>query len=118
MKTGRSSIVTRLQWLQHELSTLERSGLLRRESVTGQSGLIDVASNDYLGYARRGVSRETLEGLREISLGAGASRLISGTCSAHLELEKQLATWFGSKAALTFTSGYLANLSSICALVG
>jgi 8-amino-7-oxononanoate synthase len=108
----------RLEWLQEELSELERSGLLRHDASAPRNGLIDVASNDYLGYARRGVSRETLDSLLGISPGAGASRLISGTDPAHLGLEEQLAEWVGSQAALTFTSGYLANLTTICALVG
>src|SRR4029077_11512326 len=49
---------------------------------------------------------------------AGASRLISGTQSPHLRLERALAKWKGTEAALSFSSGYAAALGIIPALVG
>src|SRR4030095_3831931 len=54
----------------------------------------------------------------EFGVGAGASRLISGTQSPHLRLESALEKWKGTEAALCFSSGYAAALGAIPALVG
>jgi 8-amino-7-oxononanoate synthase len=75
---------------------------------------VDARSNDYLGLARV-VSRETAGQPR---VGAGASRLVSGTHAEHLELEAQLADWLGTEACLLFSSGYAANVGTISALAG
>jgi 8-amino-7-oxononanoate synthase len=117
-EAARSSIVARLEWLEQQLLELGHAGLLRQPSGADSTGLVDVASNDYLGYGRRPVSRETLAELADNLAGAGASRLISGTYPSHLELEARLAAWLGVEATLSFSSGYLANVSTICALVG
>jgi len=75
---------------------------------------IDASSNDYLGLAAGGVSRET--GVQGFALGAGASRLIHGTRSAHLALEAALARWLRLPAALITTSGYAANVGLLSSL--
>ena len=75
---------------------------------------VDARSNDYLGLAQV-VSRETAGQPR---VGAGASRLVSGTHAEHLELEAQLADWLGMEACLLFSSGYAANVGAISALAG
>jgi 8-amino-7-oxononanoate synthase len=51
-------------------------------------------------------------------VGAGASRLVSGTMTIHRRLEERLAAWEGSEACLLFGSGYLANIGTIGALAG
>ncbi|MCB9585406.1 MAG: 8-amino-7-oxononanoate synthase [Polyangiaceae bacterium] len=99
-----------LEFLDDELAALERAGLLRVPAVPSAAGLLDCSTNDYLGYARD-VSRET-------SLGAGASRLIHGTSTEHLDLERALADWVALPAALLFSSGYAANVGLIQALAG
>jgi 8-amino-7-oxononanoate synthase len=76
----------------------------------GQSAL-DASSNDYLGFAGRPVSRETIG-----AAGAGASRLIHGSTAEHLKLELDLAAWVGAEAGLLFSSAYAANLGLISAL--
>lgn len=77
---------------------------------------LDCSSNDYLGFGRTGVSRETTMEIEGMPLGAGASRLIQGTRAPHLELESALADWVRKPAALLFTSGYAANVGLISAL--
>ena len=80
--------------------------------------LLNFSSNDYLGLANDSRLREAAIGaINEFGVGAGASRLISGTQSPHLRLERALAEWKGTAAALCFSSGYAAALGSIPALV-
>ena len=80
--------------------------------------LINFASNDYLGLANDYRLREAaIAAIGEFGVGAGASRLVSGTQSPHLRLESALANWKGTEAALCFSSGYAAALSTIAALV-
>ena len=80
--------------------------------------LINFSSNDYLGLANDPRLREAaLAGIAEFGVGAGASRLISGTQSPHLRLETALAKWKGTQAALSFSSGYAAAVGTVPALV-
>src|SRR5437762_7997578 len=81
--------------------------------------LINFSSNDYLGLANDLRLREAaIAAIGEFGVGAGASRLISGTQSPHLRLENALAKWKGTEAALCFTSGYATALGTIPAIVG
>src|SRR2546426_9466252 len=80
--------------------------------------LLNFSSNDYLGLANDSRLREAATAaINEFGVGAGASRLISGTQSPHLRLERTLAEWKGTEAALCFSSGYAAALGTIPALV-
>ena len=80
--------------------------------------LINFSSNDYLGLANDSRLREAANAaIEEFGVGAGASRLVSGTQSPHLRLERALAEWKGTEAALCFSSGYTAALGTIPALV-
>src|SRR5207247_806473 len=80
--------------------------------------LINFSSNDYLGLASDSRLREaTIGAIREFGVGAGASRLVSGTQSPHLRLENALAKWKQAEAALSFSSGYAAALGTVPALV-
>jgi len=81
--------------------------------------LINFSSNDYLGLAGDSRLREAAIGaIREFGVGAGASRLVSGTQSPHLRLEAALAKWKETEAALSFSSGYAAALGTVPTLVG
>lgn len=77
------------------------------------------ASNDYLGLA---AAPELVEAAREGAsrwgVGAGASHLVSGHTAVHEEQDQALARFVGMEAALGFSTGYLANLAVIPALVG
>ena len=81
--------------------------------------LINFSSNDYLGLANDPRLRDAATAaIAKFGVGAGASRLISGTQSPHLELESALAKWKGTQAALCFSSGYAAAVGTLPALVG
>jgi len=79
---------------------------------------VNFSSNDYLGLANDPRLREAaMAAIDEFGVGAGASRLISGTQSPHVRLERALAKWKGTEAALCFSSGYATALGTIPALV-
>jgi len=81
------------------------------------SSLLDLASNDYLGLSRDpAVLAAAAAELAASGLGAGASRLVSGTRPIHLRLEEALAAWLGRERALLFPSGFQANLAAVAAL--
>ncbi|MEP6955975.1 MAG: aminotransferase class I/II-fold pyridoxal phosphate-dependent enzyme, partial [Chthoniobacterales bacterium] len=81
--------------------------------------LINFSSNDYLGLANDPLLREAATAaVAEFGVGAGASRLVSGTQSPHVRLEAALAKWKGTPAALCFSSGYAAAVGTLPALVG
>ena len=77
------------------------------------------ASNDYLGLAMHPeVIQAAVEATQRFGAGAGAARLVSGSLPPHQELETALAQFKGTEAALTYGSGYLANIGTIPALIG
>jgi 8-amino-7-oxononanoate synthase len=88
------------------------------EVKIGARRFINFSSNDYLGLANDPRLREAAtSAIDKFGVGAGASRLISGTQSPHLRLERALAEWKGTEAALCFSSGYAAALGTIPTLV-
>ncbi len=111
------------------LAELERMGLDRRvRMVSGPQGprvLLDgkpvllLCSNNYLGLADHPRVREAAaEAAMRWGVGAGASRLVSGTMTIHRRLEERLAAFLHSEACLLFGSGYLANIGVIGSLAG
>ncbi len=77
-----------------------------------------MASNDYLGLATHpNLKLAATSAIERYGVGAGASRLISGTLPPHANLEEALARFKETEAALVFGSGYLANLGIIPALI-
>jgi 8-amino-7-oxononanoate synthase len=96
----------------------EITGAQGPEVEIGGRRLINFSSNDYLGLANDPRLREAaITAIDEFGVGAGASRLISGTQSPHLRLERALTKWKGTEAALCFSSGYATALGTIPALV-
>ena len=80
--------------------------------------VINLCSNDYLGLAQHPrLIRAAAEAARTWGVGSSASRLVSGTLCLHEELERRLAVFKGSEAALLFNSGYQANLGIISTLM-
>src|SRR4030081_699026 len=115
--------------IQERLDELKELGLYRRtRQVSGPQGprvVLDgkpvmlLCSNNYLGLADHPRVREAAaDAAMRWGVGAGASRLVSGTMTIHRRLEEHLADFHGSEACLLFGSGYLANLGVIGTLAG
>lgn len=118
------------RWALAELKALESHGLKRSldeplDSTQGPRIFINgcwvtnFSSNDYLGLAGDERLRvATTEAMVRLGFGAGASRLVVGDTVEHQALERELAEFEGTQAALVFSSGYSANVGTIAALVG
>jgi glycine C-acetyltransferase/8-amino-7-oxononanoate synthase len=115
--------------LEERVLDLEQAGLRRRLSlISGPQGprvLLDgrpvllLCSNNYLGLADHPRVREAAaDAAMRWGVGAGASRLVSGSMTIHRRLEERLATFKRSEACLLFGSGYLANVGALSALAG
>ena len=114
------------------LASRARQGLARRRLSVGSAqgsrlsvdgrAMLHFGSNDYLGLASDAtVVAAAQAAAARYGVGAGASHLVSGHFAAHDDLERELASWVAPCAgarALLFSSGYLANLAVVTALVG
>lgn len=86
--------------------------------LQGEKTYLNLCSNDYLGLSSDPSSLEEGKVLAEVlPSGSGASRLITGNLPIHEELEKLIAKWKGTEAALVFASGYQTNVGVITALL-
>ena len=86
--------------------------------VDGEN-LLAFCSNDYLGLANHPEVIEAFaQGARRWGVGGGASHLVVGHSTPHHELEEALAQLTGRPRALLLSSGYMANLGTVTALVG
>lgn len=113
------------QWLREA----EEQGLYRRRRImAGAPGVqvscegrdcLNFCSNDYLGLAAHpGVVGAFRAGAERYGVGSGSAHLICGHTSAHQALEQELADFTGRDRALLFSTGYMANLGAISALIG
>lgn len=103
--------------LAEALAARERAGLLRQ--TPPPRGLVDIASNDYLGLATHPhLVERTCAAVQSLGVGSGGPRLLTGQRDAFTELEERLAAFSGTEAALLFGSGYAANLGLLTAVVG
>ena len=116
-------------WIEQELASLKEQGLFTNirtiESpmdgrlVVDGKNVIKFCANNYLGLANHPRLREAVkQAVDRYGVGPGAVRTIAGTMSLHVELEKRLAEFKRVEAAITFQSGFNANLATIPALVG
>ena len=116
-------------WIEKSLHTIHRASWHRSvQPIEGRSGpsvsmagqpSVNFASNDYLGFAgdERLIER-AIAATQIYGTGATGSRLLSGHRPLHRELEQAIAQLKGTEDALVFSSGYLANIGTIAALVG
>jgi 8-amino-7-oxononanoate synthase len=115
--------------IAERLAELEELGLYRRlRMVCGPQGprvvldgrpVLLLCSNNYLGLADHPRVREAAaEAAMRWGVGAGASRLVSGSMTVHRRLEEALADFEGTETALLFGSGYLANMGVVSSLAG
>ncbi|MBD2775250.1 8-amino-7-oxononanoate synthase [Iningainema tapete] len=116
-------------WLEESLATIHRADWYRSvQTIHGCPGatvvlegleVINFASNDYLGLAgdQRLMAAATAA-IQELGTGTTGSRLLSGNREIHRELEEAIAALKQTEDALVFSSGYLANIGTITALVG
>jgi len=120
-------LLTEVTDIEDSLEAAREAGLLRRmrevETATGPRIRIDgrevllLCSNDYLGLAGDPrVRRAAAEAAEKWGAGAGASRLVSGNLSPHVELEARLAEFKRTEAAVLFGSGFLANMGVVTAV--
>jgi 8-amino-7-oxononanoate synthase len=110
-----------------ELSDKKAQGLYRERAVVdspqashivfNKQSMLNFSSNDYLGLANRQHAIETIKSkVNSVGFGSGASHLVSGHHQAHQQLEGELASFQNREAALTFSSGYMANLAILQSL--
>ncbi|MCB9455285.1 MAG: glycine C-acetyltransferase [Anaerolineaceae bacterium] len=120
---------TKLTWIEDELASLREQGLFTniRTLSSAQGAWLEVdgkrvlnfCANNYLGLANHPQLRDAAKSaIDRMGIGPAAVRTIAGTTNLHLQLEERLARFKGVEAALTFQSGFNANIATIPALVG
>jgi glycine C-acetyltransferase len=121
--------MSKTDWIAQELDSLKSQGLYNRIRAIGSpqgawlvvdgKKVLNFCSNNYLGLANHPqIVAAVKKAADEMGVGPAAVRTIAGTTNLHLELEKRLAAFKGVEAAITFQSGFTANLATIPALVG
>jgi len=119
----------KIEWISDELTGLREAGLYTQIRTLGSPQgawltvdgrtVLNFCSNNYLGLANHPrLVQAAKDAIDQFGVGPGAVRTIAGTMDIHLELERRLATFKGAQAAITFQSGFTANLGAIAALVG
>ncbi|MFS0750225.1 glycine C-acetyltransferase [Oceanobacillus sp. 1P07AA] len=112
------------QFLQENISDLKERGLYNEiDTVQGANGpeitiegkkLINLSSNNYLGLATNNEMKEVAKkAIDSHGVGAGAVRTINGTLDLHIELEKTIAQFKGTEAAIAYQSGFNCNMAAI-----
>ncbi|HCO73916.1 MULTISPECIES: glycine C-acetyltransferase [unclassified Clostridium] len=115
-------------FLKTNLEDLKSKGLYNEINViTGQNGpvieiegkkLINLSSNNYLGLAtNKRMIDASIKATEKYGVGAGAVRTINGTLDIHIELEKKLAAFKHTEAAIAFQSGFNCNMAAISAVM-
>jgi len=103
--------------LEAHLTNGKGPGDRDRNGIPATTQLLDLASNDYRGLSGHPALVAAAEAaLHTDGVGAGASRLVSGSRPVHQALEEALAAWLGRERVLLFPSGFQANIAAVCAL--
>jgi len=118
-----------LAFLGTELTSLKSQGLYRhlrvldepqaaRTKVDGRD-VINLSSNNYLGLTTHPrLKQKALAALEQFGVGTGSVRTIAGTMQIHMELERRLAEFKHTEAAVVFQSGFAANAGTVAAILG
>ncbi len=116
------------RFLAENLEELKKKGLYNEIDVLeGSNGpkitingrkLINLSSNNYLGLAGDDrLKKAAKDATDKYGVGAGAVRTINGTMDIHVELEKKIAQFKGTEAAIAFQSGFNCNMGAIVAVL-
>lgn len=115
-------------WLEQSLKSIERAGWHRSTKTIDRPGAViqigdrqflNFASNDYLGLATDDrLINAAIQAIQNYGTGSTGSRLLTGHRALHRELETAIAQLKQAEDAIVFSSGYLANLGALAALVG
>jgi glycine C-acetyltransferase len=117
-----------LSFLSTELGTLKTQGLYRRlrvlddrqaarTTIDGRP-VINLSSNNYLGLTTHPRLKEkALAAIEQFGVGTGSVRTIAGTMAIHMELERRLAEFKKTDAAVVFQSGFAANAGTVAAIL-
>ncbi len=114
--------------LQDELASIQTSNLYRQRQILNSPQGIEIesagkrylnfSSNDYLGLANHpDLVVAFRAAVNRYGVGSGSAHLVCGHSAAHHALEEELADWVGRERALLFSTGYMANLGVISALL-
>ena len=118
-----------LEFLTTELTALREQGLYRRLRVldgeqsahasVDHRSVVNLSSNNYLGLTTHPKLRErALDATRRLGVGSGSVRTIAGTMDIHMELERKLAAFKQTEAAVVFQSGFTANAGTVSSILG
>jgi glycine C-acetyltransferase len=118
-----------LDYLTDELNALREQGLYRRLRVldgeqkartsVDHRSVVNLSSNNYLGLTTHPALRDrALEALQRLGVGTGSVRTIAGTMEIHMELERKLAAFKQTEAAVVFQSGFTANAGTVSSILG
>ncbi len=117
-----------LAYLSAELETLQRAGLYRQlrvvageqaaDAVVDGRQVVNLSSNNYLGLTTHPRLRErAIDAARRFGVGSGSVRTIAGTMALHMELERRLAEFKQTEAAVVFQSGFTANAGTVSSIL-
>jgi glycine C-acetyltransferase len=118
-----------LAYLDDELNELRRQGLYRplrvldgeqkAHATVDHRSVVNLSSNNYLGLTTHPTLRaRALDALQAFGVGTGSVRTIAGTMAIHVELERRLAAFKQTDAAVVFQSGFTANAGTVSSLLG
>lgn len=129
MRPTQAYSAERMKDLRHELEQRKAQRLYRSRRISASpqgaemqidgEALLSFCSNDYLGLANHPAVISAFQaGAENWGVGSGAAHLVNGHSAAHHVLEEELADFVGRPRALLFSTGYMANLGVIGALLG
>jgi glycine C-acetyltransferase len=118
-----------LDYLDAELAALREQGLHRQlrvldaeqkaHTLVDHCSVVNLSSNNYLGLTTHPLLRERArEAVDRLGVGSGSVRTIAGTMAIHVELERRLAAFKKTEAAVVFQSGFTANAGTVSSILG